>query len=106
MTKFIRLWAEIEVEIVDPIAARTLSFDFVQGEDGDVEMSSPGDDAHSIAAAAGQIVARALNERGEEGGFKVVSSTVQRRPQDGDVFPPFTLGAMPVRRDDGSFPDE
>lgn len=102
--KFMRLLAEMEIEVVDVVAAKAFTFDVSVGDGSELGMSSSETDERAIAAAVSQLIAQTLSERGHEIGVKMEGSTCIPWPNDGVEHIEMTLPSMPMRRDDGTIP--
>lgn len=106
MAKYMRVWAEWEIEIVDPTAARAKNFDWSRDETGEPVMLHDEDDELAAARALHAIVFEALQQHGDAAGVKMHGGTLLPRPRVGDVYPEWPLPEIPARRDDGTYPED
>lgn len=105
--RYMRFWAEFEVEVTDVVQAAAFTMDWGRDADGQPAMMPYEDPIEQVEAAVGQAMTQGLREAGERAGFKWISGGPQARPRTEDgSYPELTLPWMPGRDDDGKLTHE
>lgn len=96
--KYMRLVLDVEIEVMDPISAKTFTFDSL-AEGGMLNQSSE----QHLASLVSSLLAQQLAQRVSETGVRlmVVSGIPRFIAEDGS-YAEMTLPAMPRRLDDGT----
>lgn len=104
MSKYLRFAYEFEVEVVDPVAAQTFTFDHSTGADGDLGMSPQPTPDLQVMEAVNRVLAESLSSASPQiTGFRWMGGSLLPRSVASGEYLEVTLPAMPVRNDDGSY---
>lgn len=97
---------EVEIELIDPIAAAAHSPLVGADASGNLSMIRFPDQVEQMRALMGMIIGNAVAEQSESAGFRFVGSSTFPRIREGSVYKEWMLVERPARGDDGKFPDE
>jgi hypothetical protein len=102
--RYLRLVCEFEVEVTDPTQAATYTMDWGRDEAGKLGMMPHTNQNQQMAAAVGQVLAKALHDAGPQAGFRWMGgSPLPRQLAEDGRYREMTLPSLPARRDDGTF---
>lgn len=101
--KYMRFFAEFEIEVTDPTAAAAYTMDWTNTPSGPAMVPYETVE-EQMQAALQQAIFSSLGEVGPGAGFKYLSGSVLPRflNEAGDRYLEWPLAPLPARRDDGT----
>lgn len=106
-SRFVRVVVDLEVEVVDITQARAFTWDWGTTPDGEKVMMPHPDVESQVQGTVGMLIGQLHETAEKRAGLRFLGMSVITRPRDEEGnYQPFTLSALPGRRDDGTLLDE